>query len=356
MKRRQRISSILLVLLNVPLFSQTQIVRQDVMDMSGASGAYEISNTGNVAVDLLTEGDGKVWDFTGLDMGTAPNIDEYSLQDISGTEETALFPGSNFVLRESHVDGTTWFVHTYVDLREDRLKIIARKMKDVSGLSVRWACPEDYYTLPLAMGTAWNSVQIDTFDFGFGPFISTTFSRNFVDASGTVRLPVGDFECLRLRTVSVEESGGNPFRTIKYTFLAKNNLLVAILQGQPDDTTHNFSSAVYVQRFQSIQTHVSGRTTKTPDRFFLARNYPNPFNPETRIDIELPDYSRVDLSVYNLKGERIRTLHSGYLVPGRHSFIWDGTNRENEQVPSGIYLYGLRCRGQNLFRRMTLIR
>jgi len=349
MKICARILFFVLLMLTVSLFAQTEIVKEDVMNVAGSVGTYEISNTGAVAVDLLEEGAGKTWDFTQLTMGSSPNIDEYTFQ-------SEIYSGANYVMKESHQDDTTWYVHTYVRLSDDSLKIIARKMKDFEGISIRWAGPDDYYALPLALGTSWVSVQQDTFTFGNDLFISTNTSKNTVDASGTVKLPVGDFECLRLRTVSEEKSDGNVFRYIKYTFLAKNNLLVALAQGQPDDTTHNFSSAVYVQRFISLETRIDNNKADVPEKFFLAQNYPNPFNPRTRINFDLPIYSRLELAVYNLKGERIRTLHSGYLIPGSYSFIWDGTDFKNRRIASGMYIYRLRCRGHVQSRRMILIR
>jgi photosystem II stability/assembly factor-like uncharacterized protein len=94
-----------------------------------------------------------------------------------------------------------------------------------------------------------------------------------------------------------------------------------------------------------------------PMKFVLGSNYPNPFNPETVIPIELPEASEISLKIYNILGEEVRTLFHGSLETGRHLFTWDGTNQAGQRCPSGIYLYHME--GQNGFkasRRMILIK
>jgi hypothetical protein len=74
----------------------------------------------------------------------------------------------------------------------------------------------------------------------------------------------------------------------------------------------------------------------------LLGNYPNPFNESTCIVFELPDPSHVKLTVYNLVGERIRTLLDQQEPSGVQSVIWDGTDHSGNPVKPGIYLYQLK--------------
>jgi len=80
--------------------------------------------------------------------------------------------------------------------------------------------------------------------------------------------------------------------------------------------------------------------TSTAD-FKLSANYPNPFNPETMIDYTLPAAGHVTLSIYNLLGQKVRTLVDDYREAGSHSVTWDGTSDYGERVSSGVYLYRL---------------
>ncbi|MBW6516833.1 MAG: T9SS type A sorting domain-containing protein [Candidatus Cloacimonetes bacterium] len=67
------------------------------------------------------------------------------------------------------------------------------------------------------------------------------------------------------------------------------------------------------------------------------RNYPNPFNPQTKIEFNTEFYCAAKLLIYNIKGEKIFTLFDDFLQPGKHSFIWDGTDHQGRQVSSGVY-------------------
>lgn len=91
-----------------------------------------------------------------------------------------------------------------------------------------------------------------------------------------------------------------------------------------------------------------------PEGFALYQNYPNPFNPSTEIRFELPRTSEVELTVYNLLGQEIKTLTDGRLPAGSHSVIWDGTNNEGTAVSSGIYFYRLQA-GEYLDRKKMVL-
>ncbi len=67
--------------------------------------------------------------------------------------------------------------------------------------------------------------------------------------------------------------------------------------------------------------------------------YPNPFNPQTTAYLNLKSDSRVTLNVYNIKGEKIRTLVNENLSAGEHHVVWNGTDDNNSQVSSGIYFF-----------------
>ena len=75
------------------------------------------------------------------------------------------------------------------------------------------------------------------------------------------------------------------------------------------------------------------------EHFELKNNYPNPFNPETIIKFELPHTSFVKLEIYNMLGQKIRTLISKQISVGAHSITWDGKDDFGRNVSSGIYLY-----------------
>ncbi|MFA4838414.1 MAG: Ig-like domain-containing protein [Candidatus Neomarinimicrobiota bacterium] len=76
-----------------------------------------------------------------------------------------------------------------------------------------------------------------------------------------------------------------------------------------------------------------------PDKFTLDQNYPNPFNPTTTIAFTLPQASNVRIEIFNVRGEKIRTLTNERYNTGYWSVNWDGTNSAGLQAPSGVYFY-----------------
>ncbi|MCI0511585.1 Ig-like domain-containing protein [candidate division KSB1 bacterium] len=97
-------------------------------------------------------------------------------------------------------------------------------------------------------------------------------------------------------------------------------------------------------------------TIAAPQQFELAQNYPNPFNPETQIQYQLPVAASVELSIFNLLGQEIKTLVLEKQAPGFYTIRWDGTNQAGQPVASGIYLYRIKAEQFHQIRRMVLIR
>jgi len=75
-------------------------------------------------------------------------------------------------------------------------------------------------------------------------------------------------------------------------------------------------------------------------------NYPNPFNPSTTIEFSIQNDSEIDLSILNMKGQKIKTLAKNEFNKGDHSIIWNGDNESGESVSSGIYYYKLNVNGK----------
>lgn len=97
-------------------------------------------------------------------------------------------------------------------------------------------------------------------------------------------------------------------------------------------------------------------TDPLPRSFNLSQNYPNPFNPTTTIEYRVPHATEVALAVYNLLGERVRTLVDQPLPAGDHSVLWDGRDDSGHAVASGVYLYRLRVGAVTETRKMTLLK
>ncbi len=99
-------------------------------------------------------------------------------------------------------------------------------------------------------------------------------------------------------------------------------------------------------------TDINSSTPELPEKFALHQNYPNPFNPKTQIAFDLPEASFVSIYIYNILGQRIKTLLNSHKQPGSYQVTWDGTNNANQQVSSGIYIYRLKTEKYSKARKM----
>ncbi|MFH2034812.1 MAG: T9SS type A sorting domain-containing protein, partial [Candidatus Zixiibacteriota bacterium] len=93
-----------------------------------------------------------------------------------------------------------------------------------------------------------------------------------------------------------------------------------------------------------------------PDNFSLEQNFPNPFNPSTTIRFNLPHLSKVNLSIYNLLGEKVMTLIDREMTAGVHSISWNGEDENGIKIGSGIYFYRLNSGQYEQSRKMILLK
>jgi flagellar hook assembly protein FlgD len=88
----------------------------------------------------------------------------------------------------------------------------------------------------------------------------------------------------------------------------------------------------------------------------LEQNYPNPFNPTTTIAFTLSQPGVVDLSIFDVAGQRVRTLERGVQPAGRNSVVWDGRGDDGTAVASGVYFYRLTVGARVFTRKMLLVK
>jgi len=93
-----------------------------------------------------------------------------------------------------------------------------------------------------------------------------------------------------------------------------------------------------------------------PDKITLFQNYPNPFNPETSIGFSIANSNKVQIAIYNILGEKIKTLVNRTFTQGIHSAKWDGANAQGHQVPSGVYFYRMKTGNNIEVKKMMLVR
>jgi len=105
-----------------------------------------------------------------------------------------------------------------------------------------------------------------------------------------------------------------------------------------------------------VQILPSKVTKSIPHTFSLAQNYPNPFNARTVINYSLPKDSEVKIDIYNILGQRVKTVVDEYQLAGYKTVVWDGTNEKGSTVASGIYLYRIQAGDFTSSRKMLLLK
>jgi photosystem II stability/assembly factor-like uncharacterized protein len=93
-----------------------------------------------------------------------------------------------------------------------------------------------------------------------------------------------------------------------------------------------------------------------PEEIALVKTYPNPFNPTAIIEFSIPHEGAVRMEIYNIIGQKVKTLCDGYYNSGTHTLVWDGTNDNGEQQTSGVYFASISGSGYKGTAKMTLLR
>ena len=120
-------------------------------------------------------------------------------------------------------------------------------------------------------------------------------------------------------------------------------------------------SDIFVSGPKGVIADVASRTVSAdvklvPGVFALHQNYPNPFNPKTEIMFDLPEVSVVDVAIYNLMGQKVKTLVNKEMTPGYHVMQWDGTNDKGSVVSTGMYFYTLNTNKYHAMRKMLFLK
>ena len=138
--------------------------------------------------------------------------------------------------------------------------------------------------------------------------------------------------CYNCFSIDLDGNSWNDIITTHYS----HNLLTGNLHVLFNDGSGNF--------LEDPQTLIDNFEIQSPN--VLLSNYPNPFNPSTTIEFSINNDSKIDLSIFNIKGQKIKTLSQNEFTKGNHSVIWNGHDEFGNSVGSGIYYYKLSVNGK----------
>jgi hypothetical protein len=116
----------------------------------------------------------------------------------------------------------------------------------------------------------------------------------------------------------------------------------------------NVKGGLYLYENTSVTNVVHGKLELPADIRLTA--HPNPFNPNVSIIIYLDSQRSLDISVFNILGEKVKSLYNGELNPGKHSLMWNGNDDDNALLPSGNYIVTFQCGVDIKSLKLTLIK
>ncbi|MFP4548618.1 MAG: T9SS type A sorting domain-containing protein, partial [Fidelibacterota bacterium] len=93
-----------------------------------------------------------------------------------------------------------------------------------------------------------------------------------------------------------------------------------------------------------------------PEEYQLAQNYPNPFNPSTTVSFSVKEQSSVNISIYNMLGQKIRTLVDAPYAQGYYNKVWNATDDTGSPVSTGIYIYVMTVGDKHFTRKMVFLK
>ncbi|MFQ5636760.1 MAG: T9SS type A sorting domain-containing protein [bacterium] len=363
-------------------FSQTPITitSESLLSKIDSRQVLLLDRRGSIPVDLGSPGANQIWDFrSAVIVDTVVSVFEFMRPEDTPTPD--LFPGANMVRKITTTEAPGSSVFSYFDVQNDFFLELGDSLiaSIADTLFIRVQAEHDTIApLPVTFNNSWRSVDVDSsITISINPVTGDTTTLisvsvdsidNLIDAWGTVKLPLGDFECLRLRQDKkvmsktlvdgiVVSSGTDTF--IQYNWISPEDYLLLDIQSQFGNSDPDFTDAHGFALLDTLGTSsptgISDAPIGVPASFALSQNYPNPFNPETLIIFDLHHQGRASLEIFNILGQRIRVLLDGDLGAGSHQFRWNGTDDLGRVVPSGLYVYRLSAGSQSESKKMLLL-
>jgi hypothetical protein len=128
---------------------------------------------------------------------------------------------------------------------------------------------------------------------------------------------------------------------------------VSVTDGVEDVISENGSLNVGINASAAVLS-INGELL--PEVFALHQNYPNPFNPVTTLRYDIPENSRVNITIYDMLGRQVKTLVNQTQDAGYKSIIWNATNNYGKPVSAGIYLYQIHAGDNMQTKKMVLLK
>ena len=181
---------------------------------------------------------------------------------------------------------------------------------------------------------------------------------NYPSESKTINIP-DDISTANMIQLSYQPEDKGRFLMEK-AFMQKDMVKQVVVEIKSLDREDAVMGINYISYDETNTVLASGTRTidviAIPDEFALHSNYPNPFNPVTIIEYDVPENAAVQLLVYDILGRQVRMLVNGPLDAGYKSVRWNGRNDRGQNVSAGMYFYSLQVNNFVQTKKMVLLK
>ena len=292
----------------------------------------------------------QTWDFSSLTYefsGTSESIDP-TLAPFHSS-----YPSANIVIRDQvEFAGVTYDTYNYEQLTNNAVYMHA--ISDDYEIMLEYTPPVKSMTLPCTYGTEWE-LDPDTTEIMPGMYSITKYHYK-ADAYGTMKLPFGEFDAVRvtLNLTTITQIGVVNDTSVSQSmyFISPEFVQVNLFlsSDQIGETTLIGSEIGYTAP-SNIISSIEEKEGTTPTDFELFQNYPNPFNPSTNIKFNIANAGNVKLTIYNAIGQKVDVLLNEQIQAGIYELNFDGTD-----YSSGNYFYELKTDNFIRIKKMILIK
>ena len=327
--------SLALLICAMPVWGQIVFNSTDIPSTIGAQFS-ELNSAGSISLDPGPAGANQTWDFQGL---SAPVQATLEIIDRSQTPNPAWIPDANHIVRTSGPEQDLGYMYSQITSTFAKFLGTAWQLPESSWV-VEWTNDPPSMVFPVHYGDSWMSRLHWEQTIEGVTLIYEDSSWLNVDGWGTVLLDGMDpIQCLRIKNHHhmVATVMGIPMIdewTWVYEWIAPGYLDVVDMQSEVGGDEH-FTTGYFTRTGGSLNAEEPIQII--PLAFELQNPFPNPFNPETTIPYTVNQPMKIELSVFNTLGQKVRTLIDGQVVPGTHNIIWNGTDNAGNQVGAGVY-------------------
>jgi hypothetical protein len=378
---------------------------------------FALSNDGSHYNGVITQNNSKILWMSGVNINSQENMDaepaqyypayfypkifsydmeteefqlyDMVLQGLDPADDQPAIPwdlDENGEVDEYYTDGdvyvplamATWFYNTdqgYQDgfFHESNFKMVANENWIVAGwhdaTKLRWAYwgedgydgwvkqPEMVFSISDDYGETWSDplyINANPNDNTVDP--TNNYENHFapeLDGMLPVNISFGD----KLEIISNEP--GNYHAQLHFAFFDDNDYGSAAGQTEGAGET-NGGSLRYASIDLEFQNEWIGAGTNDntvfPNVAVIGQNYPNPFNPETTIKYQVKMDADINLEVFNIKGQKVKTLVDEFMPIGNYEATWNGTDDNGQSVSSGVYFYKMRSGKFTSTKKMVLMK